>query len=46
MRLIAAAILAAAPLLAQIPEIPGKPIDQATLRYIDIKPGVEVPEPK
>ena len=39
MRPFAAAILAAAPLLAQIPEIPGKPVDQATLRYIDIKPG-------
>jgi uncharacterized damage-inducible protein DinB len=39
MRPIFAALLAPAALLAQMPEVAGKPTDQATLRYIDIKPG-------
>jgi FKBP-type peptidyl-prolyl cis-trans isomerase len=38
MRFLAIAFLPAL-LAAQIPELPGKPVEQATLRYIEIKPG-------
>src|ERR1051325_11793775 len=39
MRLIAVAVLTCAGLPAQMPEIVGKPVEQATLRYIDVKAG-------
>ena len=39
MRLLAIGLLTAAGLLGQMPEVPGEITDQATLRYIDIKPG-------
>ncbi len=43
MRLVTIVLLASVSLPAQIPEIPGKPTDQATLRYIDIKTGDGAP---
>ncbi len=39
MRSLAIGLLSAWGLLAQIPEVAGKPADQATLRYIDVKEG-------
>jgi uncharacterized damage-inducible protein DinB len=39
MRALAIILLLAGRLPAQMPEIAGKPVDQATLRYIDIKAG-------
>jgi peptidylprolyl isomerase len=42
-RTAALALLAASGVYAQIPEIPGKPVDQATLRYIEIKEGDGAP---
>jgi FKBP-type peptidyl-prolyl cis-trans isomerase len=42
MRLLAIAFLPAL-LAAQMPELPGKPVDQATLRYIEIKAGDGAP---
>src|SRR5689334_1396796 len=43
MRLLAIALLTGSGLLAQMPEVQGKPTDQATLRYIDIKVGDGAP---
>jgi uncharacterized damage-inducible protein DinB len=39
MRRLAIVLAAAVRLAAQMPEVPGKVVDQATLRYIDIKTG-------
>jgi uncharacterized damage-inducible protein DinB len=39
MRALAIALLLTMRLPAQMPEVTGKPVDQATLRYIDIKEG-------
>jgi uncharacterized damage-inducible protein DinB len=43
MRTFLLALAAAVPLAAQMPEVSGKITDQATLRYIDIKPGDGAP---
>lgn len=42
MKLALLALLPAAA-FAQMPEVTGKPVDQATLRYIDVKPGEGAP---
>jgi uncharacterized damage-inducible protein DinB len=43
MRLLNIALAAAIPLAAQMPEVSGKVVDQATLRYVDIKAGEGAP---
>jgi len=43
MRLFAIGLMALSGALAQMPEVSGKPADQATLRYIDIKEGDGAP---
>jgi peptidylprolyl isomerase len=43
MRALAIILLLAARLPAQMPDVAGKPVDQATLRYIDIKAGDGAP---
>jgi uncharacterized damage-inducible protein DinB len=42
-RLLALGLCAVSLLLAQMPEVTGKPIDQATIRYIDVKEGDGAP---
>jgi peptidylprolyl isomerase len=43
MRSLAIVLLLAVRLPAQMPEVAGKPVDQATLRYIDVKEGDGAP---
>src|SRR5215471_13738594 len=43
MRFLTIALAAAIRLAAQMPEVPGKVVDQATLRYVEIKPGEGAP---